>query len=877
MGIKKYLKVFVLLSISIFIFFSSHATKAANWHIETVDSSSFAGDYTSISLDHNNRPHISYMEDWKIKYAFYIGTHWQIETLGSTGNYMDNSTSLVLDSNGNPHICYPFHYESDYQLKYVYHDGYSWRMETVESNSLIAYNSMAIDSNNHPHIIYRSGSFFPYRIKYAYHDGSTWHIESLGTDGLDISLALDASNRPHVSYVSYGQIDILCYVYYDGMSWQQETVDSSGSIHDTNIVLDSSNYPHISYNDMTNGYIKYAYYDGISWHNEIVDSEGGTTEARESSLALDSSDYPHISYYDSTNHDLKYAWYDGTWHKETVDSIGDVGHYCSLILGSNDKPHISYFDTTYSDLKYAFYICPDDFDCDGLADASDNCPTTYNPAQEDSDGDSIGDVCDSCPDSANPSQDDGDKDYVGDVCDNCPSTYNPKQEDTDNNGIGDVCDNDRDGDGILNAQDNCPTVFNPDQTDSDGDGFGDVCDSENSFALIDLIFNKLVIFDLSGNLLYEKAFDGIGICYFVSPGATGWVVKGCPPAGCGSNNWIIWDLTPDLSVANTITGLGPGPFYTGISSGNFVVGNVYTGIVDLYNTSGTIIDSTNVWQEENGWPYSYTQLGEIAGLASGGFVVPPEGGYPGVGGLYTPYLYFYDNDLNLINKVDISSENIHIFNSDGLSNGGFASTCADYGVISNVNYLCCFNSKGELEEKIGITDDLPLRDYMNVFIAGLGDGRIMLSVYGYDKVWIYNSPSEEELNLNSFGIKVNSVGGNQPEVLDLSSYGITCIGSISGNVLRRPSVISTTTTTTEPTTTIANITCPVEKIYGELSQEAELLMYFRDNILSDTPEGQEIIRLYYEWSPVIVEKMEEDEVFKQDIKEMIDGVLPLIR
>jgi hypothetical protein len=55
-----------------------------------------------------------------------------------------------------------------------------------------------------------------------------------------------------------------------------------------------------------------------------------------------------------------------------------------------------------------------------------------------------------------------------------------------------------------------------------------------------------------------------------------------------------------------------------------------------------------------------------------------------------------------------------------------------------------------------------------------------------------------------------------------------------------------------------------------------LLRYIRDNMLSQTPEGREIIRLYYEWSPVIVKAMEEDEEFKEDVKEMIDGVLGLV-
>ena len=48
-------------------------------------------------------------------------------------------------------------------------------------------------------------------------------------------------------------------------------------------------------------------------------------------------------------------------------------------------------------------------------------------------------------------------------------------------------------------------------------------------------------------------------------------------------------------------------------------------------------------------------------------------------------------------------------------------------------------------------------------------------------------------------------------------------------------------------------------------------------MLSKTPEGQEIIRIYYDWSSTIVKEMEEEEKFKEDVKELIDGILPLIK
>jgi len=89
--------------------------------------------------------------------------------------------------------------------------------------------------------------------------------------------------------------------------------------------------------------------------------------------------------------------------------------------------------------------------------------------------------------------------------------------------------------------------------------------------------------------------------------------------------------------------------------------------------------------------------------------------------------------------------------------------------------------------------------------------------------------------------------------------------------------IPTISSTSSMTTTAFLDFCMIEEIYGEHSEDAELLRYFRNTVLSKTPEGQEIIRLYYEWSPIIVKAMEEDKEFKEQTKEMVDGILPLIK
>lgn len=133
---------------------------------------------------------------------------------------------------------------------------------------------------------------------------------------------------------------------------------------------------------------------------------------------------------------------------------------------------------------HAFAACPDDVDCDGVPDSTDNCPFDPNPDQRDNDQDGAGDVCDF----------DDDNDGIADVNDNCDFVPNPGQEDEDGDSVGDACDpcpgdsiNDPDGDFLCGNVDNCPNTRNPDQADTDGDGEGDACDLDDGLIGIGLL------------------------------------------------------------------------------------------------------------------------------------------------------------------------------------------------------------------------------------------------------------------------------------------------------------------------------------------------------------------------------------------------------
>ena len=70
--------------------------------------------------------------------------------------------------------------------------------------------------------------------------------------------------------------------------------------------------------------------------------------------------------------------------------------------------------------------------------------------------------------------------------------------------------------------------------------------------------------------------------------------------------------------------------------------------------------------------------------------------------------------------------------------------------------------------------------------------------------------------------------------------------------------------------------CPLIRALNNDEKKLDTLRKFRDEVLSKTPAGREYIRLYYEWSPFIVQAMEEDEAFKQEVQALIEQLLPMI-
>jgi hypothetical protein len=333
------------------------------------------GKYSSIAVDQSGLAHISYLDEKYdiLKYAYDTGNGWstqEIEPRQSPNVRTGGFTSLVLDSNGNPYISY-----QDWQnwalmfaspasggncsgaSCHVCGPDGAWVCRMIDNSAWTGmFTSIALSNSGILMISYHNAGSGHLDFASSDDAGKTWDTATIvsGNDaGWFSSIAVDNNDEPGISYYSAGN-GLYSFIRWTGSSWSNFGLVYAGELGPFSSLAVGSNIPYISYFNNTGDQLKMAFSLGGAFLTQTVYNGGGDY----SSVKLTKSGEPRIAFYDfqSSNYDLAYAYYSaGAWYFQIVDAGGDVGMYPSLALDANDRPYISYYDATNGNLKFAYW------------------------------------------------------------------------------------------------------------------------------------------------------------------------------------------------------------------------------------------------------------------------------------------------------------------------------------------------------------------------------------------------------------------------------------------------------------------------------------------------------------------------------------------
>lgn len=322
------------------------------WQRETpLSATDNVGQYTSITVDALDHPHISYYDvtHHDLRYCSFDGSAWTDELVDGSDHNAGVGTSIGIGHDGYPQIAYYVADTSD--LLFATRGPGGWSSATVAASNVAGLGpSLRHRADSTPYISYYDATLGAVRL--AHYDGTVWQKETAAPSAginTSTSLALDSQGYAHIAFAnSAGEIH---YAWFDGLTWQTspaytETLSSLDASRA--LALDADGKPGIGFYEQGSLAPAYAHWDGAAWQVEILPvvmpSGAGCN------LLYDSQNQPNLFFYGDG---LERRYFDGSaWRVSSISEAGWTGHYICSVLDSQGKFQLSYYSPSESLLKY---------------------------------------------------------------------------------------------------------------------------------------------------------------------------------------------------------------------------------------------------------------------------------------------------------------------------------------------------------------------------------------------------------------------------------------------------------------------------------------------------------------------------------------------
>ncbi len=295
--------------------------------ITSLDTDGDVGQYTSLALDGSGYPVVSYYDasngDLKMLHCNDPDCSGGDESVTSpdTGGDVGQYTSLALDGNGNPVVSYWDVANGDLRVLHCNDPDCSGGDESTTSPDTVGvvgcFTSLELDASGHPVVIYRDGSNVDLKVLHCDDPNcgsggdSITSPDTVGYVGYSGSLELDASGNPVASYYDGTNGDLkLMHCNDPNCSGDDESIvspDTGGDVGMfTSLALDASGNPVVGYYDATNEDLKLLHCGDADCtsSNTLVSPHSAGSVGQDTSLTLDGSGNPVVTYHDAPDFDL---------------------------------------------------------------------------------------------------------------------------------------------------------------------------------------------------------------------------------------------------------------------------------------------------------------------------------------------------------------------------------------------------------------------------------------------------------------------------------------------------------------------------------------------------------------------------------------------